>query len=60
MSKKKNVWYITVVEKNIYTVQFDIPVTKDEAIWQYESQDDNIINVNDPEYIDLVSVEKAE
>lgn len=59
MAKKKNVWEITVVEKNRYTVHFDIPVTYDEAIWQYESQDDNIDSLSDPEYVDLIKVEEA-
>ena len=57
MSKKKNVWEFEVTERNRYTVSFDIPVTKDEAIWQYEAQDDNVVYITDPEYLDLVKVD---
>lgn len=59
MSKKKNVWEFEVTERNRYTVIFDTPVTKDEAIWQYEAQDDNIVSITDPEYVDLVMIEEA-
>lgn len=60
MSKKKNIWAITVIEKNTYLVTFDIPVTKDDAIWQYEAQDDNIVSVEDRDFEDTLEVVKAE
>lgn len=59
MSKKKNIWEIEVIESNRYTVSFDSPVTRGEAIWQYEAQDDNIVSVGDPEYLDLVEITKV-
>lgn len=59
MSKKKNIWEIEVIESNRYTVSFDSPVTKNKAIWQYEAQDDNIVSVGDPEYLDLVEITKV-
>ena len=59
MPKRKNVWEFEVTERNRYIVTFDIPVTKDEAIWQYEAQDDNIVSITDPDYIDLVMIEEV-
>ncbi len=59
MSKRKNFWEIDVIEKNSYTVQFDIPVTKDEAIWQYEASDDNIVDVAERDFIDTIEVTDA-
>lgn len=56
MSKRKNIWTIDVIEKNRYTVSFDTPVTEEEATWQYEAQDDNIIAILDQEYLDFLDV----
>lgn len=60
MSKKKNIWKITAKEKISHTVWFDVPVDAETATWQYESQDDNIVEVGDTEYLDTLEVVKVE
>ena len=59
MSKKKDFWVITSIEKIVSKVCFDEPVTKEEAIWQYESSDDNIIDILDTEAVDVLEVKSA-
>lgn len=59
MSARKSNWNITVVEENNYMVSFDKPVTKEEATWQYETGDDNILEVSDVEFIDTIEVKSV-
>jgi hypothetical protein len=40
-------------------VSFDKPVTKEEATWQYETGDDNILEVSDVEFIDTIEVKSV-
>lgn len=53
MSKKKQLWTIRVKEVNDYDVWFDKPVTKEEAEWMYEADDDLITEITDSDFVFL-------
>ena len=56
MSKKKQLWTLRVKAVNEYEVWFDRPVTKEEAEWLYETEDDTIGEITIGEYIALDKV----
>lgn len=48
MFKSRN-WTIRAVTHTTYEVEFDRAVSKEDAIWQFEANDDNILSIDDTE-----------
>lgn len=57
--KKSRYWTIDAETITRFECIYDIPVTQEEAVWQFESGDDNLFEIESEDVLETFAIKKV-